>query len=861
MKKLTLITVRQRLKDLFPFGRGEFLRAPNFGRQGFLSGWKEYGGAQYALMALCCIAFVFSSCTSRPPAGQTAQTTARLTESFDASWRFLKADAPGAEQAAFADADWRALDVPHDWSIEGPFAETNAAGGAGAYLPSGVGWYRKHFSLPQNLAGKRVFIEFDGVMANSDVWINGAKLGHRPYGYVGFQYELTGHVNFGGADNVLAVRTDTSAEPASRYYLGAGIYRHVRLVATDPVHIAHWGAFVTTPEVSATQATVHVQCTVTNQSDAARAISVHVSLTAPDGKDAGSGDATWTNLAAGASVRFDQDVTVQNPDRWDLDHPVQYRARVSVQPFPPAQAPEVATMRSIGKLRGGAIDEEEVPFGIREAKFEAATGFWLNGKNFKVKGVCLHQDAGAFGIAVPAAVWEQRLTALREVGANAIRVSHNPPDPEFLEVCDRMGFLVMDEMFDCWTVAKEKYDYHVYFNDWSLIDTRDTVQRDRNHPSIILYSAGNEIHDTPNAALSKRILAGLVKTFHENDPSRPVTQALFRPNTSHDYDNGLADLLDVIGTNYRDNELLAAQKQKPSRKIIGTENHHDRRAWLAVRDNVSYAGQFLWSGIDYLGEAGEAGGWPNTTANDGLLDRAGVAKPMAGERQSWWSDKPMVVITRRTGANVVTPGDPGYQAPNAARAVQVLVSDWTPRNTAAHKENVEVYSNCEEVELFLNGASLGAKKLNADASPRNWSVAYAPGSLKAVAKNHGAIVATSELRTAGPATKIVLTENKSKIAANWEDVCQVTATIVDKDGQEVPSASDLVSFKVTGPGVIAAVDNANDLSHEPFQASERHAYEGHCFAFVKAISPRGSIQLTASAPDLTPATVTIQAVH
>jgi len=767
----------------------------------------------------------------------------------------LKADAPCAEQPGFADADWRKLDVPHDWSIEGPFSETNAAGGAGAYLPSGVGWYRKHFSLPQSLAGRRVFIEFDGVMANSDVWIKGYKLGHRPYGYVSFQYELTGHVNFGGAKNVLAVRVDTSAEPASRYYLGAGIYRHVRLVATDPVHIARWGAFVTTPQVSATQATIHVQCTVTNQSDTSRAISVHAALMGPDGRDAGGGDATWTNLAAGASVQFDQDIVVQNPQRWNLDHPVLYAARVSVQPFPPSQAPEVETMRSIAKLRGGAIDEVEVPFGIREAKFEAGTGFWLNGKNFKVKGVCLHQDAGAFGIAVPAAVWEQRLTALREIGANAIRVSHNPPDPEFLEVCDRMGFLVMDEMFDCWTVAKEKYDYHVYFNDWSLIDTRDTVQRDRNHPSIILYSAGNEIHDTPNGALAKRILAGLVKTFHENDPSRPVTQALFRPNTSHDYDNGLADLLDVIGTNYRDNELLAAQKQKPSRKIIGTENHHDRRAWLAVRDNISYAGQFLWSGIDYLGEATEAGGWPNTTANDGLLDRAGAAKPMAGERQSWWSDKPMVVVSRRTAANVANAADPGYEAPNAARAVQVLVSDWTPRNAAAHKENVEIYSNCEEVELFLNGASLGSKKLNADASPRNWSVNYAPGSLKAVARNHGAVVATSELRTAGPAAKIVLTENKSKIAANWEDVCQVTATIVDKDGQEVPSASDLVTFKVSGPGVIAAVDNANDLSHEPFQATERHAYEGHCFAFVTATAGSGQIILTASAPGMPPASI------
>ena len=804
-----------------------------------------------------CLALVISSCTSHPPAKQAA-TQARLTESFDSSWLFLKSDAQEAEQPRFNDAAWRKLDVPHDWSIEGPFAATNSTGGAGAYLPSGVGWYRKHFTLPENLSAKRVFIEFDGVMANSDVWINGHKLGHRPYGYVGFQYEMTGHLNFGGADNVLAVRADTSAEPASRYYFGAGIYRHVRLTATDPVHIEHWGAYVTTPQVAAAQATVHFQCWVTNQSDSPRPISIHVSLIAPNGKNAGSGDSTWTNLAAGAAAQFDQDITVQNPDRWDLDHPVLYRARVSVQPFPPAQAPEVRYVTYIAIQGGYPLDAVEIPFGIRDAKFEAATGFWLNGKNVKIKGVCLHQDASAFGIAVPAAVWEQRLSALRNLGANAIRTAHNPPDPEFLNVCDRMGFLVMDEMFDCWTVAKNRYDYHIYFNDWSLIDTRDTVQRDRNHPSIILYSAGNEIHDTPQAALSKRILTGLVEVFHENDPSRPVTQALFRPNVSHDYDDGLADLLDVIGTNYRDNELLAAHDQKPTRKIIGTENHHDRGAWLYVRDNPSYSGQFLWSGIDYLGEAGR---WPNMAAGSGLLDRTGAAKPMGHERQSWWSDKPMIVLTRRTGAAAASPTDPGYEpaAQNVLRRPQVLVEDWTPKNSAAHQENVEVYSNCEEVELFLNGKSLGAKKLNADASPRNWNVAYAPGTLSAVGKNHGAIFASAQLRTAGPAAKLQLTPSKSKIAANWEDASRIAVTVVDKDGMRVSTAADLVTFTVSGPGTVVAVDSADNSSHEPFQASERKTFQGQCVAFVKATASSGKIILTATAPGLPPASISIAA--
>ena len=781
-----------------------------------------------------------AACAAAAQNSSPAPSSPRLTQSFDSAWRFLKSDAPGAEQPAFADAAWRPLDVPHDWSIEGPFAQTNPSTGLGAWLPSGIGWYRKHFSVPENSAGRRVFIEFDGVMANSDVWINGFNLGHRPYGYVGFQYELTGHLNFGGADNVLAVRADTSAQPASRYYFGAGIYRHVRLVTTDPVHIAHWGAFVTTPQVSAAQATVHVQTTVTNQSGAARQISLQIALFDPAGKAAGQAETASQTLAPGSSAQFAQDLAVINPQRWDLDKPVLYSARAAVV------------------SEGKALDEAVVPFGIREAVFKADTGFWLNGKNIKIKGVCLHQDGGAFGIAVPDGVWEQRFRALKEIGANAIRTAHNPPDPAFLDICDRMGFLVMDEMFDCWTVGKyNDKDYHLYFNDWSLIDTRDTVQRDRNHPSIILYSAGNEIHDTPNAALSLRILAGLVKTFHENDPSRAVTQALFRPNTSHDYDNGLADLLDVIGTNYRDEELLAAQRQKPTRKIIGTENHFDRAGWLAVRDNAPYSGQFLWSGIDYLGESRT---WPATTAASGLLDRTGQIKPVAAERESWWSEQPMVLITRRTAADAPRVTDPGYEPAqqDVTRRPQVQCINWTPASSAPHRENVEVYSNCEQVELFLNGKSLGSKPMG-NATPRAWQVDFEPGTIKAVAKNGGNIVATHELRTAGKPAKIVLTGGSSALPADYNHVCRIVASVADDNGETVPTASQLITFKISGPGVIAAVDNGDNSSLEPFQAGERRALQGSCVAFVKASAPAGQIQLTASAPGLAGGSIAIQA--
>ncbi len=760
---------------------------------------------------------------------------------LDRHWQFLAGDAPGAEQPAFDDHAWRTVDVPHDWSIEGPFAETNKTGGSGGFLPSGVGWYRKAFVLPDTDSNRCVFVEFDGVMQNSEVWINGVSLGKRPYGYVGFGDELTGHLHFGaGQTNVLAVRADSSRQPASRWYSGAGIYRHVRLVVTDPVHFERDGVFISTPGISATQALVRVQASVTNESDSSREISVTATIygpphSAPDGCYACAGESRLVAVAAGASTNIGFDVTIPwSPRLWDLEHPDLHSAWVR--------------LRSAGQT----LDEQTVAFGIREAKFDADTGFWLNGKNFKIKGVCLHHDGGALGAAVPLGVWEQRLTTLKSLGVNAIRTAHNPPAPEFLDLCDRLGFLVMDELFDCWTVAKNPYDYHLYFNEWSKTDERDTIRRDRNHPSIILYSVGNEIHDTPKAELAKGILQGLVETAHAADPTRPVTQALFRPNVSGDYTNGLADRLDVIGTNYRDNELLAAQRAKPSRKIIGTEQRHDRQTWLWLRDNPSHSGQFLWSGIDYLGESRR---WPVVAAGSGLLDRTGAPKPMAFERQSWWSDQRMVFMARRTGATTNMPADPGF-APLERR--QVLFADWTPTNAAPHDENVEVYSNCKDVELFLNGKSLGSKPLNADASPRTWTVPFAPGTLKAIARNNGKVVATDELRTAGPPAKIILTTSHDRLPFDWNDVAIVRATVVDRRDVVVPGATDLISFKISGPGEIAAVDNADNASHEQFQACERHAFQGRCVAFIKASAPSGKMVVTASAPGLKSGNVVIK---
>jgi beta-galactosidase len=778
------------------------------------------------------------------PFAAPAQTPVRTVVDFNADWKFVQGDPARAEETAMDDSGWRTVAVPHDWSIGGPVDQKNISGQGGGFFPTGVAWYRKSFSLPEKDAHRRVYIAFDGVMANSDVWINGFHLGQRPNGYVSFYYEMTGHVQFGPkARNVIAVRCDTSKQPASRWYEGGGIYRPVRLVLMQNVHLEPWSTFVSTPTVTAEKATVRAQSTVVNESGTAQKTALEVTLTGPDGRPAGTFVTPEQTIAKGEKAQFTAEIAVPKPELWEIDHPALYRAAVRVKTGP-----------SAGKH--AAADDETVPFGIREFHFDAATGFWLNGRNFKIKGVALHADGGAMGIAVPTAIWERRLSELRALGVNAIRTAHNPPSPEFLDLCDRMGFLVMDELFDCWTVGKNPYDYHLSFEQWSSIDARDTVRRDRNHPSIILWSAGNEIHDTPKTELAHGILARLVAVFHENDATRPVTQALFRPNVSHDYDNGLADMLDVVGQNYRENEILAAHEQKPSRRILGTENTHDRKVWLALRDNAPYAGQFLWTGIDYLGEAGQ---WPLITHPFGLLDRTGQPHPRGLERQSWWATTPNVHIARRVGPTESSAVDPGYEAvPPSAR--EPLLLDWTPRNAAPHTEAVEVYSNCEEVELLLNGQSLGRQKRAADASALQWSVPYAPGSLKAVAYNQGKPVAEDELRTAGKAVRLALSAERTTVSPDRNDAVIVVATAVDAAGVRVPDAASEVEFTVSGPAEVAATDNGGNTDHEGFVLPRHHLSGGRAIAILQATGASGDIRVHVSAAGLSNGEVGLTAI-
>lgn len=769
----------------------------------------------------------------------------RITSSFEDQWRFAKGEFKGADAPAFNDSAWRQLSLPHDWSIEGPFSEKNPSGSAGAYLPMGIGWYRKHFFLPLDYTQKRVFLEFDGVMARSEVWINGTSLGKRPNGYVGFRYELTGRLNFGpGKTNVVVVRVDNARQPSSRWYAGAGIYRHVRLVVTDPVHLVEPGLYVTTPVIASDRAMVHLQTTVTNQSRLPKDVTLHVDIFGPAGQLVQSAQTKPQSVAASRAVDIVQDIPVLKPQLWDPEHPNLYRM--------------IVTLRS----GNTTLDNDSVKFGIREIRFESLTGFFLNDRPVKLKGVCLHSDGGAFGAAVPARVWERRLEQLKLTGCNAIRTVHNPPTPEFLDLCDRLGFLVIDEFFDGWLFGKIYYDYHLAFKDWAKTDLRDCILRDRNHPSIILYSVGNEVRDVRNSVEAKRTLTMLRDTCHQLDPTRPVTQALYRPDLSKDYKNGFADLLDVIGQNYRESDLMIAYAAKPTRKMLQTESGPDRKAWIAIRDNPACAGQFLWTGIDYLGDAHK---WPWIGNGSGLLDRTGAPRPQAFERRALWAELPMVRISRRLGGPLPQPS--GTNAPkvidsgrfDSANQKQVVFSDWSPRDRPGAKETVEVYFNCQEVELLLNGKSLGSKSRAADAETRTWIVPFEPGVLRAVGKNEGQPVAIHELRTAGPAAGLTLTADTERITFDWDDVCQVRATVVDATGIPVPDATPIVSFKVTGPASVVATDSGNNTTHELFQSPDRRAFNGQCVAMIKASAASGKITVTASAPGLTNAVVSIEA--
>jgi beta-galactosidase len=778
------------------------------------SAWRLIG---LALIALCGLSL--------------SATHAAEVISLDGPWQFSREDKEEFENADFDDASWRTVDVPHDWSIEGDYDRDAPTGRGGSYRPAGVGWYRRTFKLPQQTPGERVFLEFDGIMSHSDVSLNGTHIGKRPFGYASFRYDVTKQIKFGDAENVLAIRVDNSRQPASRWYAGAGVFRHARLAVKGQVHFFQdIPVFVTTPNVTADKATVHVSGTLINRSGEADA-DVHVRILDPTGADIGGDSIALTATAAGAAGGSVQ-IEVSHPKRWSPTSPHLYTALLEAT------------------IAGKVVASERIPFGIRSFRFEADTGFWLNDENIKIKGVCLHHDGGAVGAAVPKAVWRRRLETLKSLGVNGIRTAHNPASPEFLDLCDELGFVVMHEVFDCWNAGKNNAQngYNRDFKEWWERDQRDAVLRDRNHPSIILYSAGNEIRDNLRAPAGFEQFKKMKAIYDELDGTRPVTMAIFRPNQSGVYDSGFSELMDVVGQNYRESELVDAHRDKPTRKIIGTENSHERRVWLMMRDNPFYSGQFLWTGIEYMGESD----WPYTTWVDALVDRAGFVKPMGLERQSWWGEQPMVAIVRDEAASGGASGRGGRE----------IVDHWTPRDPDTYDEaKVTVYSNCDEVELLLNEQSLGKHPMPKDASPVTFDVAYEPGTLEAIGYNDGKEAARQTLKSAEFPAKLQITIDKDQCTTDFDDAVHVVVEVVDAADNRCPWADTMVNLEITGPGKLLGIDNADPQSHESFQEHKHRAFNGRILAIVRPTAGEGEITIKATAVNLDPAEATIKAIE
>ena len=722
--------------------------------------------------------------------------------------------------------------------VEGQF-ESSSPGGSGAgYINAGTGWYRKEFRLPDSLQGKRVFVEFDGVYMDSDVWLNGVHLGNRPYGYSSFQYELTPHLKFGGERNLLAVRARVQ-QPCTRWYSGAGIYRHVRLIATDSVHIAQWGTSVTTPEVSEREATVRVETNILNQSTSAQMVRLDVVLMDDTGREIATSTAVQ-KLEADSTGVYDLIFKIPKPILWSLESPRLYHVQTTVH----------ANDRS--------ADACTTPFGIRTFEFTTDKGLFVNGKHVDVKGVCMHHDQGCLGSAVHTRSIERQLEILKSMGCNAIRTSHNPPAPELLDLCDRMGFLVMDEAFDEWKRDKTLYGYGRFFDGWSERDLTDMILRDRNHPSIVLWSIGNEIPEQDNADaydMAKR----LVDICHKNDPTRPVTSACNSPAEAER--SGFSTPLDVFGVNY---QMSYYQTLRGRARVIASEtasavstrgeynliqdngtptiknqfknqcsSYDDTTAestLRAIKNSPWVAGQFVWTGFDYIGEPSPFP-WPSVSSYFGIVDLCGFPKDRFYFYQSQWMNKPVVHLLPHWN----WPGFEGKEIP------------------------VKCYSNCESVELFLNGKSLGEKRIKeTKALHLEWMVPYAPGTLKAVARNNTKTVCTDEVHTTGTPAKIVLTPDRKEISADGVDLSYVTIKIVDKEGRVCPDADNLVRFIVDGEGIIAGVGNGNPISHEAFKAPERKAFHGLCLAVVQSKGKPGAVKLSATSEGLQSAQVVIQ---
>ncbi|MCX6122876.1 MAG: DUF4982 domain-containing protein [Ignavibacteriales bacterium] len=781
----------------------------------------------------------------------------RKIENFGKSWKFNLGDVQNGQEANLDDSQWRLQDIPHDWSIEGKFSIDNPATPGGGALPGGIGWYRKAFSLPLSANEKLTFIDFDGVYRNSEVWINGHYLGKRPYGYSSFRYELTPYLKYGKELNLLAVKVDNSQQPNSRWYSGSGIYRNVWLVTTEKIFVDHWGTYVTTPEVNEQSARIVVQTEVRNVSTKYQAITLKTTIVDNSGKKITAVE-TKHSLPKASAENIEHHLVVTHPIRWSIENPYLYKVLSTVL------------------INGKEQDQYETTLGIRTFEFDRAQGFFLNGKHVKINGVCTHHDLGCLGAAINRRALERQLEIMKGMGVNGIRTSHNPPAPELLDLCDQMGFIVMDEAFDMWKKGKTKFDYSLNWDEWHERDIQNMVLRDRNHPSIFIWSIGNEVSeqwdqkDSSGTIIAKELCSSIRKL----DRSRPITANC----NSIDSLNPVirSDALDLIGYSYNQNAYENFHTRFPGKKLIGSETvsslnsrgcydipSDSIRRWPVRWDSVlitgnadltcsSYdncsapwgstheetwklmkklnfiSGQYIWTGFDYLGEPTPYP-WPARSSYFGIVDLAGFPKDAYYLYQSEWTNQPVLHVF------------PHW--------------NWKAGDTV----EVWVYSNCEEVELMLNGKSLGAKKKIGDDLHRMWRLPYTPGILKAIGRTGEKEILTQEIKTAGTPAKIILEADRNIITADGTDLAFVTVKILDEQGTIVPLADNLIKFNVSGEGRLIGTDNGLQTSMESFKASERKAFHGLCLAVVQSNEKHGTITVHATSDGVRETSIIITA--
>ena len=781
-----------------------------------------------------------------------AQNSMERKQLFDYDWKFFLGDAPEAKATDFNDESWRKLDLPHDWSIEGKIHPKNPTGGGGGFFPAGIGWYRKTFQAPDAWKTKKTAIYFEGVYMNSEVFINGKSLGVYPYGYSSFSYDLTPYLNF-GKENVIAVRVDNSQQVNSRWYSGSGIYRHVWMMVTDPVHVAHWGVGITTPVVSAKKATVLIKTTVKNETSAAQSVVVKTLLWNKSSKSGGNGQMKIM-LPANSEKEITQTIQISKPMLWTPETPHLYQAQIQV-------------------LKDKKVlDDTKTAFGIRSIKFTAENGFQLNGKTVKLNGGCVHHDNGCLGAAAFDRAEERKIELLKAGGFNAVRTSHNPPSEAFLNACDRLGLLVMDESFDCWKVGKNNNDYSKYFNQWWQRDLETMILRDRNHPSIIMWSIGNEIPERGDhsAIETAKMLANAIKKI---DTDRPITSAIVNNGKDWSKFDTLMAVHDVAGYNYNLYTAPDDHKRVPSRIIVQTESYPKDafNNWKLVQENNFVIGDYVWTAMDYLGESG-IGRWyysgdvpgehwennffPYHGAYCGDIDLIGWRKPISHYRSMLYNNNEKLYMAVRE------PEPEPLEIKTTWWSVYPTWESWTWPGFEGKTVQIEVYSKYPKVRLYQNNKLIGEQATTREQQFKaTFSVPYSTGVVKAVGVENDKEMESTMLQTAGVAAKLKLSADRKEILANGQDLSFVTIEITDKDGVFQPNATDRLHFKIDGPGTIAGVDNADLKDVEQYVGNTRKAWKGRALVVIKSNHHAGEIKLSVTSNGLEEKSVIIKATQ